>query len=763
MKKFKLLLWVFAAMLAGTQTSVAQNWTGATPESMKDKTGTDGEVYLWNVGTGQFLYTGGLWGTQGITFDTGTPFHIVDAQNGKSTFFSFQSPFSAGGSPAYIGLTDGTANSSTHDTGIWYLDRNQTQAAAGKKDEIVKDLLSLKFTQVQTGDRSFVYNISVNVDNYDHGSFWNPEKFEDCPYEGKSIYLVATAKNKTTTISESVKSNDKNAQWIIVTLADIRNNFRNGTADAAGANPLDASYILYDQNFMRNNADLSYWYTGSVKGTPDGSLTYSGFKYPDPVIVEDGKTKYTNGLLSPSDNKTQYYVGNGYDPNNATWENLFQDDQETPLKEGESHPKLYGAYWTANIKGDGTIWQKVRVPVEYTGWYIISCDGLTTKTEGTVNLFAATYSDDNLTKQITKVVSPFTTVTGTADAPETYTEAGQLLFTNENYGKQVLIYIDSDKSDPYLVLGVEAAGVNNDSWTCVDNFQIRYAGNPQSDIILDENRTDIAYINAQVDNAKSYTLRLNRAFIDNAWNSLILPVDLTAQQLHLTFGNNVKLSEKKTEASSNPYVIEFKSIDLSNKQNDEIVLHAGVPYIIKPSRLLQTTPAEGGDTYQIRNTQESVTFDKPYYTINQVTLGKAVEATVTSTAYDCGNAGSMYFKGTYTKQTKENGNAPKKNSYLLSEGKWFHMTVNVNSVKGFRTWLEPAENTESNANMQFSVDGVIDGDVTNSIDGIENGFNSKADNKVYNMNGQLVRNGSTSLEGLPKGVYIVNNKKYIVK
>ena len=31
------------------------------------------------------------------------------------------------------------------------------------------------------------------------------------------------------------------------------------------------------------------------------------------------------------------------------------------------------------------------------------------------------------------------------------------------------------------------------------------------------------------------------------------------------------------------------------------------------------------------------------------------------------------------------------------------------------------------------------------------------------MNGQLVRNGSTSLEGLPKGVYIVNNKKYIVK
>lgn len=755
MKKFRLLLWVFAAMLAGTQTSVAQNWTGNDPANI-----TSGkDVYLWNVGTRQFLYCGGYWGTQAITFDTGTPFKITTPQNGDDAGWqkvniggpwrpsyidvykcSLQGPFQSGGADGYLGLTDGTNYSSTHDKGIWFVDRNTKLAGSGYGENgTTKDLLTLHLTAVD--GKTNTYNIYC-------------EPGIESSYRGEDVYLVASGNNGNVGISTGDVSGKTNAEWMLITIDDVRANFRNGTTEAAYASTLDASYILYDQNFMRNNADLSYWYTGSVKGTPDGSLTYSGFKYP-------GIDK--NGMLSPSENNANYYVGNGYDPDNTNWNGYYRDDQKTPLKDGESHPKLYGAYWTANIKGNGTIWQKVRVPVEYTGWYIISCDGLTTKTGGTVNLFAATYGDNNLRHQITKVVSPFTTITGTADAPETYTEAGQLLFTNENYGKQVLIYIDSETSDPYLVLGVEATGVNDDSWTCVDNFQIRYAGNPQSDIILDENRTDIAYINAQVDAAKSYTLRLNRAFINNAWNSLILPVDLTAQQLHLTFGNTVKISEKKTEASSNPYVIEFKSIDLSNKQDDEIVLHAGVPYIIKPSRLLQTTPAEDGDTYQIRNTQESVTFDKPYYTINQVTLGKAVEATVTSTAYDCGNAGSMYFKGTYTKQTKENGNAPKKNSYLLSEGKWFHMTVDVNSVKGFRTWLEPAGNTESNANMQFSVDGVIDGDVTNSIDGIENGFNSKADNKVYNMNGQVVRNSSTSLEGLPKGVYIVNNKKYIVK
>lgn len=755
MKKFRLLVLAFAAMLAGTQNGVAQDWKGNDPA--KITSGKD--VYLWNVGTRQFLYCGGYWGTQAITFDTGTPFKITTPQNGDDAGWhevnigsylrpsyinvyncSLQGPFQSGGADGYLGLTDRTNYSSTHDKDIWFVDRNTKLAGSGYgDDETTKDLLTLHLTAVD--GKTNTYNI-----------YCAPGRGSN--YNGEDVYLVASGNNGNVGISTGDVSGNTNAEWMLITIDDVRANFRNGTTEAAYASTLDASYILYNQNFMRNNTDIEYWYTGDITSNPTTSLSYSGFTYPG---IDE------NGMLSPSANTANYYVGNGYDPDNTNWNGYYTDDKKTALKEGESHPKLYGAYFTANIKGNGTIWQKVRVPVEYTGWYIISCDGLTTKTEGTVQLFAATYSDDALTNRITKVVSPFTTVTGTADAPETYTEACQLLFTNENYGKQVLIYIDSENSDPYLVLGVEATGVNTDSWTCVDNFQIRYAGNPTSDIILDENRDDIDYINAQVDDTKSYTLRLNRTFINNAWNSLILPVNLNAEQVTLAFGNNVKISEKKAEASSNPYVIEFKSIDLRSKQDDEIVLYAGVPYIIKPSHLLQTTPAEGGDTYNIRNTaNESVTFKEPYYTITQVTLAEAVEATVTSTAYDCGNAGSMYFKGTYTKQTKA-GEAPKAGSYLLSDGKWYHMKVDVNSVKGFRTWLEPAGNSSSNVNMQFSIDGVIDGDTTNSIEGIENGFNSKTDNKVYNMNGQVVRNSSTSLEGLPKGVYIVNNKKYIVK
>lgn len=37
------------------------------------------------------------------------------------------------------------------------------------------------------------------------------------------------------------------------------------------------------------------------------------------------------------------------------------------------------------------------------------------------------------------------------------------------------------------------------------------------------------------------------------------------------------------------------------------------------------------------------------------------------------------------------------------------------------------------------------------------------DNNVYSVDGQLMRAGSTSVEGLPKGIYIINRKKIVVR
>lgn len=739
MKKFRLLVLAFAAMLAGTQNGVAQTWTGHTPGSLVGEEDEKAEVYLWNVGTGQFLYVGGNWGTQAITYDTGTQFTITNRghwQWGTGVYYTYtlESHLTHGTQTSgYLTLTDASNRTSVHDSGTWFVDLNVSDT----------DFRNLYFTSA--GGNNYYY---INVGIGQNGGV----------FSNKEVYLVANGRNGQITNTTSTPTNNPNAMWQLVTLDDIRANFNANVANAAYATPLDATYILWCQHFGRNNDDISHWHTGDVSSANEQSTSLT----TDYADISFGS--YENGMLAPtSTDVPQYYVGNGYAKNDDS-DNGYYDNSTESMKDGESHQKLYGNYWTANIKGDGAIWQKVRVTVDYPGWYIISCDGLTTKTEGKVELFASTYSDVNMTKPLNTRTSEFTTVTAADGAPETYTEAGQLLYTNETYQKQVMIYVDGSK--PYLVLGVRADGVNSDAWTCVDNFQIQYAGNSESEIVLDENQTGIGYINAQFDATKSYTLRLGRKLINNAWNSIMLPVNLTRQQLQLAFGNNVKLSEKNPEASEDPYVIEFTSIDISGTPEETVVLKAGVPYIIKPSRLLTTTPNEGGDTYEVRNRADNtvytnITFTEPYYTINQVTLDtKVTDATVTGNegnAYDCGNAGDVYFKGTYTKQN----NLIPAGSYLLSNGQWNYMKVGVNSVKGFRTWLE--SETGTNANVVFSVDGVVDGGETNAIEGVVTDSKANADNKVYNMNGQVVRNNSASLEGLPKGVYIVNNKKYIVK
>lgn len=739
MKKFRLLVLAFAAMLAGTQNGVAQTWKGHAPDDFVGAQGQDAEVYLWNVGTGQFLYVGGNWGTQAITYDTGTQFTITNQGHGtwwSGTYYTYtlQSHLTHGTQTSgYLTLTDASNRTSVHDSGTWFVDLNVSDT----------DFRNLYFTPAG-GNNYYYINVGIGRNG---GVFSNDE-----------VYLVANGRNGQITNTTSTPTNNRNAMWQLVTLDDIRANFNANVANAAYATPLDATYILWCQHFGRNNDDISHWHTGDVSSANEQSTSLTT-DYAD--ISFDS---YVNGMLAPtSTDVPQYYVGNGYAKNDDT-DNGYYDNSTESMKDGESHQKLYGNYWTANIKGDGAIWQKVLVTVDYPGWYIISCDGLTTKTEGKVELFASTYSDANMTNLLNTRTSEFTTVTAADGAPETYTKAGQLLYTNETYQKQVMIYVDGSK--PYLVLGVRANGVNSDAWTCVDNFQIQYAGNSESEIVLDENQTGIDYINVQVDNTKSYTLYLGRKLINNAWNSIMLPVNLDRQQLQLAFGNNVKLSEKNPEPSEDPYIIEFTSIDISGTPEETVVLKAGVPYIIKPSRLMTTTPKEGGDTYEVRNRADNsfygnITFTEPYYTINQVTLYTKVDAaTVTGNegnAYDCGNAGDVYFKGTYTKQN----NLIPAGSYLLSNGQWNYMTVGVNSVKGFRTWLE--SETGTNANVVFSVDGVVDGGETNAIEGVVTGSKANADNKVYNMNGQVVRNNSASLEGLPKGVYIVNNKKYIVK
>lgn len=783
MKKFRLLFLIIAAMLAGTQAGVAQNWTGSTPTALKSAAGNDintqsedANFFLYNVGTGKFLTIGGLWGTQAVLKDVGLLLTMDDSHNGTTingsdVAYSIHTKYSVfSTADNYIQLMDGTDNTSVHDEGLWYTDRTVAQV---ETDNVSRDLATFYFHSV--GDNK--YNIYIRSNRWSSKS----------PYDNKRVYLVAP-ENATSNSSVGIavtnynsqySTSDPNAQWMLLSMSEVRDNFKSETANASEATPADGSYIIRCQNFSRNNGDLSQWRVGPVDDNQRLTTDYSS-------TIFNGKT---NRMLAPgetikyndqSETTTNIYVGNGYALNDDSSDGYY-DNTNTPMNgdKNESHQKLYGGYWTANIQGPGTIWQQIYVPITTAGWYIITCDGFTTATQGRVYLFAATTTTkipDNGTANVDYIDYALGDFYSISKAPATYTAAGQTLMNEAGYQKNAMIYINPEdpkygKAPVYLIMGVQATGekgtageqnpVNSDAWTCIDNFEIKYAGSQQEYIVLDENQEDVTYINNQVSTTNSYPMRLGRTLDKNKWNSLILPVSLTAQQVKLAFGDNAKLSKKSSNPQKNDYVIEFESVKL-NVADATIVLEAGTPYIIKPSK----DPQEAAGKYNTRGTNPKEISLGAHYLINQVTLAEEVSAQATGNngdAYDCGMAGDILFKGTYVKAS----NLIPDGSYLLSKGQWYHMTLNggnVASVKGFRTWLEPVSGTAtSNENIQFSIDGVIDGGTTNSIEGIENDFTSKANNNVYNMNGQLVRNGSTSLEGLPKGVYIVNNKKYIVK
>lgn len=685
---------------------------------------------------------------------------------------------------------DGSSSTSAHDTGLWYTDRTTSQV---NQSEASQDLASFYFHPIADGSK--IYNIYVRSNH-------------DGIYDNKRAYLVAPAKaenntgvNLTTTAYNTAYSNtDTYAQWMLIPLSEVRANFQMEAANATEQYPADGSYIIRCQNFSRNNGDLNQWRIGHVSA----SATLNTDVYKKDYFPENN-----NYMLAPSANTLNYYVGNGYyvgdDGSSANgydrtkyYKDGFNSGKENLMSsDGESHQKNYGGYWTANIKGPGTIRQQIYTPITKAGWYIVSCDGFTTATKGNVYIFAATTTMNFATDDVSDFKDPdsynYRSFNLGSTAPATYTQAGKQLLEGNNK-KSVMLYIDPkdaiyNNKPVYLIMGVQATGeegttftqaVESTAWTCIDNFEVKYAGSQEKVIVLDEDQTSVNYINDQVTAIKAadekgnktfyYTLCLDRSITVGQWSSLILPVDLTAYQLKMGFGQDTKLSVKNEKEQSSNSVIEFVSVPL-NVADNEVVLKAGTPCIIKPSNInyvgtdgdeATTTPATSvdcidGNTWAIGKHIE----------INQVRLENTLEsADVATHPYDCKDGGSLTFNGTYTKQE----NKIPHGSYLLSGGKWFYMNLEgqetpyVKEVKGFRTWLQPDGSTQGNANIQFSIDGVIDGDVTNAIEGIENDINVNANsNKVYNMNGQLVRNGSTSLEGLPKGVYIVNNKKYIVK
>lgn len=121
----------------------------------------------------------------------------------------------------------------------------------------------------------------------------------------------------------------------------------------------------------------------------------------------------------------------------------------------------------------------------------------------------------------------------------------------------------------------------------------------------------------------------------------------------------------------------------------------------------------------------------------------------------------LRFFGTYGYE--ENRKAPK-GSYFVSDGKMYHLTSDI-SLYGFRGYIvetdaqgNPLGESQPLSLRVKSADGTL-----TDIDPVVAETRAPAAQCIYNMNGQVVRRGTTSTAGLPKGMYIIGGRKVTVR
>ena len=252
-------------------------------------------------------------------------------------------------------------------------------------------------------------------------------------------------------------------------------------------------------------------------------------------------------------------------------------------------------------------------------------------------------------------------------------------------------------------------------------------------LVLDEDKT--LTVTKSYKNAR---MLLHRTFTKSAtndkkgWNSIILPVNMTAAQVVEAFGKDTQLAE--FDRLENNW-IKFSTVNVAA---DGVVLKKNTPYIIYP------TKEPGNYSYTIDGVTQI--FDDHVYVANGINYDNET-SNLTHTVDGTG----MTYTGSYDSKTVVSAD-----SYMFSKGNLVH-TNKEHTVKAYRCWLK--EDAPSGEMLMFSLDGNgLDG--TTGIQVIEEN-KQNTNTGIYNLGG--VRMNTNNIDKLPKGVYVVNNKVVVKK
>ena len=245
---------------------------------------------------------------------------------------------------------------------------------------------------------------------------------------------------------------------------------------------------------------------------------------------------------------------------------------------------------------------------------------------------------------------------------------------------------------------------------------------------------------------KNANVTLNRTFYKNRWNAICLPYSINRRQIEDVFGdgtmvvlmNNINTSTKK--------------VMFIEHANQDII--AGYPYLIFPTDKADTNK----DDHSVIN---SIT--------TRATFGEA-----DSPLFSVGTDGNTYpgaemqsdalvFKGTFINTTLNEGSYVVTNKGVLSR-----IPKDGMKIRPYRSYIyfnRQTAGAKAISLQNMNVNGFEnDEDNTTGIENLlfESGILTHSAD-VYSIDGQLVRSKALNFNGLPKGVYIVNGKKYVKK
>ena len=732
------VVWGGSAVLAKTSTVLTgvKDLEGSDPNSSDNWITSDDDYtnntpektfFLYNVGTGQFLYIGGSYGTHAAMADTPQYFYI------------------------YNNTDDGTISSSKSATKLNLRTKQITKNTTSTKPNLSND-----FMQYVTNDYLKAYGLYFDR-NYNNSTGGNSYGWVFTPIsDGSKIYYIhqKNSSNKKelylTAQDDPIKGNTCEAlpytgtdrqQWKFISLTQYYELFKQSPASLSA--PTDASFLILDHDFSVNNKNAVKW--KKTSGTTIKLGTYDMYKE---------------------------------DPSASSYSGQKKKDGHYQLK--------YGRFFCAAITSNtGELYQDITV--DKTGWYIFRCKGFSNQK---AELFVETLQvrGTGTTEQTESTATDPMLQAGKDFSNGLYENQVMIYITddekdsNGKFHLRLGIRIKAPGSAKLLT----RATSSSTGQTIFDTFRMLYAkSNGTPNLILDEDNFDLNYLTKTSDEYKNAVLYLRRTFTIGKWNTFILPVNLTYGQMKRTFGDEVRLARLNYLGDSS---IHFVTVEPSS--DNDVMLEAYVPYIIKPTKgpgenqqdteelhigSSSTTNVWTGMYQGKKVTDGKITIPAKHYEISMVTLDRSMlyggdnakmDQYWVSTLNDTGSKENTTMTAygtlakTYNGKSIIEGRDKLSGGYFMKNGSFYQVpTDRVYGLKAFRCWFKAATGSSAKSVQLYLDDVMLDAVETTGISSVlaDNGNSAKAG--VYNISGQLMGN---TLQGLPAGLYIVNGKKVVV-